>query len=366
MERLTLLLVLASFVFYVNARAFDTAFSSSSDSDEELTTYQVLSNKALNVLSSDEDSQHEYKLGQVGGLAGCVKNPNRLIVFHRASREWNQESFPDGRNFDRKKLGAIPENTILTVNTVTGQIAKQWGNNTFYMPHGLSIDTEGNYWLTDVGMHQVFKYTKGERTLTLGEAFVPGSDSSHFCKPTDVAVSNDGSSIYVADGYCNSRIVKFDAKGKYLNEYTMPEGETPLAIPHSIILIEVLDIVCVADRENGRIVCFDAGLDDEETNRDDEGDVKVMIDHPLMKTVYAIAYDSNKHRLYAVTGKNGKSRAIGLTFSVHPETFGELVATWEPKDKFGEPHDLALSVNGRSLFVGEIRPNRIDAFDVLN
>ena len=23
------------------------------------------------------------------------------------------------------------------------------------MPHGLSIDTEGNYWLTDVGMHQV-------------------------------------------------------------------------------------------------------------------------------------------------------------------------------------------------------------------
>jgi len=23
------------------------------------------------------------------------------------------------------------------------------------MPHGLSIDTEGNHWLTDVAMHQV-------------------------------------------------------------------------------------------------------------------------------------------------------------------------------------------------------------------
>jgi len=43
-----------------------------------------------------------------------------------------------------------------------------------------------------------------------------------------------------------------------------------------------------------------------------------------------------------------------------------LIATWEPNEKFGEPHDLALSVNGRSLFVGEIRPNRIDSFDVLN
>jgi hypothetical protein len=27
----------------------------------------------------------------------------------------------------------------------------------FYMPHGLSIDTDGNLWLTDVAMHQVRK-----------------------------------------------------------------------------------------------------------------------------------------------------------------------------------------------------------------
>ncbi|CAF1555512.1 unnamed protein product, partial [Adineta steineri] len=34
--------------------------------------------------------------------------------------------------------------------------------------------------------------------------------------------------------------------------------------------------------------------------------------------------------------------------------------------KFGEPHGIALSINGHALFVGEIRPNRIDVFDVLN
>jgi hypothetical protein len=28
------------------------------------------------------------------------------------------------------------------------------------MPHGLSIDTEGNLWLTDVGMHQVDQKNK--------------------------------------------------------------------------------------------------------------------------------------------------------------------------------------------------------------
>jgi len=354
MERLTLLLVLVSFVLCINARAVDT---SSSESDEELTTYQVIANKPLNILSADEDSQHEYKLGQVGGLAGCVKNPNRLIVFHRGSREWNQESFPDGRHFDTKKFGAIPENTILTINTRTGQIVNQWGNNTFYMPHGLSVDAEGNLWVTDVAMHQVFKYSNGQRVLTLGESFVPGDDSKHFCKPTDVAVSNDGSNIYVADGYCNSRIVKFDAKGNFLKQYSMPENEQQLAIPHSIILIEALGLVCVADRENGRIVCFDDENEDQ---------VKAILDHPLMKTVYAISYDANKHRLYAVSGKNGKTPALGFTFNIHPESFGELIAYWQPNEGFGEPHDLALSVNGHSLFVGEIRPNRIDSFDVLN
>ncbi|CAM4960903.1 unnamed protein product [Rotaria socialis] len=163
--------------------------------------------------------------------------------------EW--KSFPDGRHFDNPKFGVIPENTVLTVNTRTGQIIEQWGNNTFYMPHGLAVDSEENLWLTDVGMHQVFKYSNGERVLTLGESFVPGNDESHFCKLTDVVVSNDGSKIYVADGYCNAHIVKFDSKGKFLKEYAMPEDEQPLLIPHSIVLIEALDLVCVADRGNG-------------------------------------------------------------------------------------------------------------------
>ena len=43
---------------------------------------------------------------------------------------FHYRSFPDGLNFDKKKFDAIPENTILTVNTLTGQILHQWGNKT--------------------------------------------------------------------------------------------------------------------------------------------------------------------------------------------------------------------------------------------
>ncbi|CAF1337947.1 unnamed protein product [Didymodactylos carnosus] len=251
------------------------------------------------VLPSDLLILNQIQLGQVSGLAACVKNPNRLIVFHRGSREWTSESFPDGKNFDKDKFGVIKENTILTVNTKNGEIINQWGNETFSMPHGLSIDKNGNLWLTDVAMHQIFKYdTSNPRqlVLTLGESFVPGWDESHFCKPTDVAVSDDGQYVYVADGYCNGRIIKFDSNGKYLTEYKMPANQRTfrqLLVPHSLALIESLDILCVADRENGRIVCFDAGLD----SQSDEGQIQSIIKHQRMKTVYAIAYDQNNGML---------------------------------------------------------------------
>ncbi|CAM4847653.1 unnamed protein product, partial [Rotaria magnacalcarata] len=76
MDRLTLLLVLVSIVVNVNARAFENTISAGVESDENVVTYQVLSNKPLSIVSADDDSQHEYKLGQVGGLGASVKNPN--------------------------------------------------------------------------------------------------------------------------------------------------------------------------------------------------------------------------------------------------------------------------------------------------
>ena len=48
--------------------------------------------------------------------------------------------------------------------------------------------------------------------------------------------------------YCNSRIVKFDAKGTYIGQ----AGDDELWVPHSLALAEDLDLICVADRENRR------------------------------------------------------------------------------------------------------------------
>lgn len=69
---------------------------------------------------------------------------------------------------------------------------------------------------------QVLKVSSDGRDgilLELGEAFTPGSDVNHFCQPTDVAVDAETGDIFVSDGYCNARILKFSANGRYLSQW---------------------------------------------------------------------------------------------------------------------------------------------------
>ena len=121
------------------------------------------------------------------------------------------------------------------------------------MPHGLTVDFEGNIWLTDVGLHQVFKFNfheSEEPALILGVEFNNGNDENHFCKPTDVAVSSLNGDVFVSDGYCNQRVVQFDKNGNYIKEFK--DAESPLNIAHSIALIEPLSMVCTVSRQEGR------------------------------------------------------------------------------------------------------------------
>lgn len=69
-----------------------------------------------------------------------------------------------------------------------------------------------------------------------------------------MAVSSSGV-FFVSDGYCNKRILKFDADGRLLDVHT-----GSFHVPHSLALSEEKDALCVADRENSRVVCIHAGL----------------------------------------------------------------------------------------------------------
>uniref|UniRef100_H0YRN6 Peptidylglycine alpha-amidating monooxygenase n=1 Tax=Taeniopygia guttata TaxID=59729 RepID=H0YRN6_TAEGU len=193
----------------------------------------------------------DLRLGQVSGLA--LDPENNLVVFHRGDRVWDENSFDSKFVYQQRGLGPIEQNTIIVLNPSNAELLHSTGKSLFYLPHGLSVDKNGNYWVTDVALHQVFKLGANDKEplLILGVPLQPGSDKNHFCQPTDVAVDPVTGSIYVSDGYCNSRIIQFSPNGLYVMQWG--EGTTSLGrprpgqfcIPHSLALIPDLSQLCV-------------------------------------------------------------------------------------------------------------------------
>jgi DNA-binding beta-propeller fold protein YncE len=138
-----------------------------------------------------------------------------------------------------------------------GTLLRAWFMEDSSGSHFIRVGPDGNIWTANVTEQVVRKYSpKGKLLLTLGEPGVAGADKGHFDQPTDMAVLPTGD-IFVSDGYGNRRIVHFDAKGKYINQWGQ-EGDEPgqFALPHSIVA-DSHNRLYVADRENARIQVFD-------------------------------------------------------------------------------------------------------------
>ena len=61
----------------------------------------------------------------------------------------------DTNVYQKKEEGPINEPVLVRLNASNGAVVEQWGEGWFYLPHGLTIDKDINYWMTDVAMHQV-------------------------------------------------------------------------------------------------------------------------------------------------------------------------------------------------------------------
>ncbi|KAM4807962.1 peptidyl-glycine alpha-amidating monooxygenase isoform 2-T3 [Rhinophrynus dorsalis] len=287
------------------------------------------------------------KLGQVSGLALDPKN--NLVIFHRGDHIWDENSFDKYFVYQQRGIGPIEESTILVVNPNTSSVLKSTGRNLFYLPHGLTIDKDGNYWVTDVALHQVFKLEVGKESpvLVLGKPFQPGNDRRHFCQPTDVAVDPITGNVFVSDGYCNSRIMQFSPNGMFIMQWGEESSSVPkpgqFRIPHSLTMVPELGQLCVADRENGRIQCFHS-----ETGRF----VKEIKHREFGREVFAVAYVPGG-MLYAVNGRPFFGESEPVQGFVMNFSTGEIIDTFTPVRKnFDMPHDIAASDDG-TVYVGD-------------
>ena len=158
--------------------------------------------------------------GQVADVA-FEPDGRHAWVFHRGSRIWTADSFDGGALRRVTRDAPIPENTVARVCLTSGKITRTFGAGEHYMPHGLTLGPDGDVWIVDAGLHQVIRYDAetGERVAAYGAKLEPGRGADGFCMPTDVAVAEDNS-FWVADGYCASRIARFDASGAYVGEWS--------------------------------------------------------------------------------------------------------------------------------------------------
>ncbi|XP_064591183.1 peptidyl-glycine alpha-amidating monooxygenase isoform X6 [Zonotrichia leucophrys gambelii] len=299
----------------------------------------------------------DLKLGQVSGLA--LDPENNLVVFHRGDHVWDENSFDSKFVYQQRGLGPIEQNTIIVLNPSNAKLLHSTGKSLFYLPHGLSVDKNGNYWVTDVALHQVFKLGAKDKEplLTLGVPLQPGSDKNHFCQPTDVAVDPITGSIYVSDGYCNSRIIQFSPNGLYVMQWGEESsldrsGPGQFRIPHSLALIPDLSQLCVADRENGRIQCF----------RLETGEFTGEIKHKAFgRELFAVSYGPGG-LLFAVNGMPYPGETESVKGFVMNFSTGEIIDTFIPLRKsFEMPHDIVASED-RTVFVGDVHAKAVWKF----
>ncbi len=283
-----------------------------------------------------------YVLSQVTGVG--IDNSQNIFLFHRTGRQWT-EPFPDS---------LISSNTILMLDREKGKILNSWGANLFIMPHGLAVDKENNVWVTDVALHQIFKFShEGKLLMKLGVAKTPGNDSMHFNLPTDVGVANDGS-FYVSDGYGNSRIVKFSKEGKYIFEWGK-KGTKPgeFNTPHGIDL-DLQGNVYVADRDNNRIQKFDSN---GTFLKEWKNDTAVQL--------YSLSIDKTDNNLFAIDYLTVSDTLIKGSDIIQFDSSVNFLTRFGRTDSYSGPicryHDIAIDRKS-NIYVGDILGNRIQKF----
>ncbi|XP_034377102.1 peptidyl-glycine alpha-amidating monooxygenase isoform X10 [Arvicanthis niloticus] len=295
--------------------------------------------------------------GQVSGVA--LDSKNNLVIFHRGDHVWDGNSFDSKFVYQQRGLGPIEEDTILVIDANNAEVIQSSGKSLFYLPHGLSIDMDGNYWVTDVALHQVFKldpHSKEGPLLVLGRSMQPGSDQNHFCQPTDVAVEPRTGAVFVSDGYCNSRIVQFSPSGKFITQWgEESSGGSPkpgqFSVPHSLALVPHLDQLCVADRENGRIQCF---------KTDTKEFVREIKHASFGRNVFAISYIPGF--LFVVNGKPYFGDQEPVQGFVMNFSSGEIIDVFKPVRKhFDMPHDIVATEDG-TVYIGDAHTNTVWKF----
>ena len=131
----------------------------------------------------------------------------------------------------------------------SGRYLGSWGPGVAVWSHNMRFDPRENViWVADRDGQLVKKYSlDGELLMTLGTFEEAGNDEGHFHGPADMVIAENGD-IFVADGYFNTRVVKFNQDGKYLGQVgSRGRGKGQFGVVHALAGISSSGRIFVTD-----------------------------------------------------------------------------------------------------------------------
>lgn len=246
-----------------------------------------------------------------------------------------------------------------------GRFVRSFGEGLFDRPHSIRVDPEGNIWTVDDGAHVVLQLDRtGRVRMVLGrwrstsdaKSTMPDGSAGgalrglrdegviRFHRPTDIAFGPNGD-LFVADGYGNSRVVKFSKDGRFLKEWgKRGAGNGEFHTPHSIA-VDKRGRVYVADRENYRIQVFTS-------------DGEFVEQWKNFGSPWGLALTADD-RLFVADGYNNRI----LQMSLDGKVLGAFGSHGKTAGQFHYCHQLAAAKDG-SVYTAEILNWRAQKFEV--
>jgi sugar lactone lactonase YvrE len=266
---------------------------------------------------------------QIGGIA--MNSHGHMFVFHRATA-----GRPQVLEFDANQT-----------------FVRGFGEDIAVRAHAIRIDADDNIWLCDQGGNVVIKMNpQREVVMRIGERGTPGlwdeaAGRRLLFNPTDLTFGPNGD-IYIAQGHGGespagfpASVLHLDRNGRFIAQWRGDiEGPGRFAMAHSIVL-DPRGNVYVADREDKRIVVFDA-----------KGTFVKAIQMTNLVCAFMVARDGS---LWMANGQDGQVEKIDWDGNVLGWTG---IGPGNGPGQFGESSYMVMDARG-DLYVSDTSLGRV-------